>query len=76
METVDYKRLYEIQDEVLNIIFEEPTEFYRTYLIVNALRAQLNWFQYKQLISIFDREKRGYYELETVKKNYLNLETQ
>ena len=30
METIDYKRLYEIQDEVLDIIFEETTEFYLT----------------------------------------------
>ncbi|MBC8385633.1 MAG: nucleotidyl transferase AbiEii/AbiGii toxin family protein [Candidatus Cloacimonetes bacterium] len=30
METIDYNNLYKIQDEVLSLIFEEPTELYLT----------------------------------------------
>jgi predicted nuclease of restriction endonuclease-like (RecB) superfamily len=33
---------------------------------VSALRSQLNWYQYRQLISIDDDYKREYYELEAV----------
>ena len=38
-------------------------KFYRVYPIVNALRSQLNWTQYRHLISIDDDYKREYYEL-------------
>lgn len=41
-------------------------QFYRLYPIVNALRSQLNWTQYRMLIQIPDKDKREYYELETV----------
>ena len=41
-------------------------QFYRLYPIVFALRTQLNWSQYKQLIAIEDADKREYYELEAV----------
>jgi predicted nuclease of restriction endonuclease-like (RecB) superfamily len=39
-------------------------QFYRTYPIANALRSQLNWYQYRLLIRIDDNYKREYYELE------------
>ena len=45
-------------------------KFYREYPIMNALRAQLNWFQYRLLISISDSNKREYYELEAVKNGW------
>lgn len=41
-------------------------QFYRTYPIANTLCAQLNWSQYKLLISIPDPDKREYYQLEAV----------
>lgn len=41
-------------------------KFYRTYPIANTLCAQLNWSQYKLLISISDSDKREYYQLEAV----------
>lgn len=41
-------------------------QFYRLYPIVNALRSQLNWTQYRMLIQIPDKDKREYYEFETV----------
>ena len=41
-------------------------QFYLTYPIVNALRSQLNWSQYRMLIQIKDPDKREYYELEAV----------
>jgi hypothetical protein len=43
---------------------ERARRFYRTYPIATALRTQLNWFQYRLLISINDDRKREYYELE------------
>lgn len=49
-------------------------QFYRTYPIVNALRSQLNWFQYRMLIQIDDDEKREYYELESLKNNWTGRE--
>ena len=39
-------------------------QFYRRYPITNALRSQLNWYQYRLLIRIDDDYKREYYELE------------
>ena len=33
-------------------------QFYRTFPNTNALRSQLNWTQYKLLISIKDEDKR------------------
>ena len=41
-------------------------QFYRLYPIVNAVRSQLNWTQYRMLIQIEDPCKREYYELEAV----------
>ena len=45
---------------------ERARQFYRTYPIAAALRPQLNWTQYKLLISIPDIDKREYYELEAI----------
>jgi hypothetical protein len=39
-------------------------KFYRFYPVVATLRSQLNWFQYRLLVSIDDDYKREYYELE------------
>lgn len=45
-------------------------QFYNTYPIVNALRSQLNWSQYRMLIQIPDPDKREYYELEAVNEGW------
>jgi len=45
---------------------ETSRQFYRVYPIAHTLYAQLNWSQYKLLISIDDPDKREYYELESV----------
>jgi len=45
-------------------------QFYRTYPIVNALRSQLSWTQYRQLIRIEDDSKREYYFAEASKNNW------
>ena len=45
---------------------ERARQFYRAYPIASALRSQLNWSQYKMLISIEDKDKREYYECESV----------
>ena len=52
---------------------ERSRQFYRLYPIASALRTQLNWNQYKQLISISDPEKREYYELESVNNGWSSL---
>jgi predicted nuclease of restriction endonuclease-like (RecB) superfamily len=49
-------------------------QFYRIFPIVSAVRTQLNWSQYKMLISIDDNHKREYYELESVKNNWTGRE--
>ena len=49
-------------------------QFYRTYPIVNALRSQLNWSQYRMLVSIEDASKREYYELEAVNNGWTGRE--
>ncbi len=45
---------------------ERSRQFYREYPKASALRSQFNWFQYRQLISISNKEKREYYELEAI----------
>lgn len=45
-------------------------QFYLEYPIVNALRSQFNWTQYRHLIQISDKDKREYYELEAAKNNW------
>jgi hypothetical protein len=49
---------------------ERSRQFYREYPKASALRSQLNWFQYRTLISISDKDKREYYELEVVKNGW------
>lgn len=49
-------------------------QFYKTYPIGNALRSQLNWFQYRMLIQIPDADKREYYELEAVNNAWTGRE--
>lgn len=49
-------------------------QFYRVYPIVNALRSQLNWSQYRMLILIDDKDKREYYEHESVHNSWTGRE--
>jgi len=49
-------------------------KFYRLYPIVHALRAQLNWSQYRLLIAIDNDYKREYYELEAVNNGWTGRE--
>ena len=51
-------------------------QFYRVYPIVNALRSQLNWTQYRLLIQMDDPQKREYYELESVNHCWTARETE
>jgi len=53
---------------------ERARKFYRLYPIVTAVRAQLNWFQYRLLTGIDDDNKREYYELETVNNSWTGRE--
>lgn len=53
---------------------ERCRQFYRVFPIASALRSQLNWSQYKMLISIEDSSKREYYELEAVKNAWTGRE--
>lgn len=51
-------------------------QFYREYPIVNAVRSQLNWTQYRALIQIDNPKKREYYELESVNHGWTARETE
>ncbi|MBP5170612.1 MAG: hypothetical protein ILP04_00920 [Bacteroidales bacterium] len=53
---------------------ERARQFYRTYPNASALRPQLNWTQYKLLISISDSNKREYYELESINNCWTALQ--
>ncbi len=45
-------------------------QLYNAFPIVNALRSQLNWTQYRLLIRIEDKDKRTYYIEEACKNNW------
>ena len=45
-------------------------QFYKVFPIVNALRSQLNWFQYKLLIRIKDEDRREFYIAESVNNHW------
>lgn len=45
-------------------------QFYRSFPIMNALRSQLNWTQYRLLLTVSDEDKRSFYMAETVKNNW------
>lgn len=49
---------------------ERYRQFYRTFPIAAALRTQLNWTQYKSLISINDPDKREFYIAESIKNHW------
>lgn len=49
---------------------ERYRQFYRLFPIASALRTQLNWTQYKLLISLDDPDKREFYIAESVKNNW------
>lgn len=53
---------------------ERCRQFYRVFPIASALRTQLNWMQYKLLLSIKGKDKREYYELEAVKNGWTGRE--
>lgn len=49
-------------------------QFYRLYPIANTVCSQLNWSQYKLLISIADANKREYYQLESINNAWTKRE--
>lgn len=49
---------------------ERYRQFYRTFPIASALRSQLNWTQYKLLLSLDNDNKREFYIAESVKNNW------
>ena len=49
---------------------ERCRRFYRLFPIASALRTQLNWTQYKRLISIEDTDKRAFYIAESIKNHW------
>ncbi len=53
---------------------ERARQFFRIYPIASALRTQLQWSHYKQLISISDEAKREYYELESARNAWTGRE--
>jgi len=53
---------------------EIARQFYRIYPIANALRSQLNWYQYRLLIRMDDKDKREFYELESIRNGWTGRE--
>ncbi len=53
---------------------ERARQFYTEYPIATALRTQLNWYQYRLLIQIQDKDKREYYELEAINNSWTGRE--
>jgi predicted nuclease of restriction endonuclease-like (RecB) superfamily len=49
---------------------ERYRQFYRTFSIASALRTQLNWTQYKILLSIENEDKRNFYIAESIKNHW------
>jgi predicted nuclease of restriction endonuclease-like (RecB) superfamily len=49
---------------------ERYRQFYRTFSIASALRTQLNWTQYKILLSIDNEDKRNFYIAESIKNHW------
>lgn len=49
---------------------ERYRQFYKTFPIASALRTQLNWTQYKLLISVSDEDKRTFYIAESIKNHW------
>jgi len=56
-------------------VLHQAVQFYRTYPIVNGLRSQLNWSQYRALIQIPNADKREFFELESVNNAWNSEET-
>ena len=49
---------------------ERFRQFYKAFPIASALRTQLNWTQYKLLISLNSDDKRSFYIGESVKNHW------
>jgi DUF1016 N-terminal domain len=49
---------------------ERFRRFYRLFPIASAVRSQLNWTQYKLLISVEDADKRAFYIAESTKNHW------
>jgi predicted nuclease of restriction endonuclease-like (RecB) superfamily len=49
-------------------------QFYRVYPIWTAVRTELNWYQYRALMSVGDPDKREYYELEAIHNGWTGRE--
>lgn len=55
---------------------ERFRQFYKLFPITSALRTQLNWTQYKLLISINDSDKREFYIAESIKNAWTSRQTE
>jgi len=49
-------------------------KFYLTYPILDAVRLELSWTHYRQLLRIEDKEKRSFYEVECLKSRWSTRE--
>ncbi|KAB8033590.1 PDDEXK nuclease domain-containing protein [Fluviispira multicolorata] len=49
-------------------------KFYLAYPILDALRLELSWTHYRQLLRIEDKEKRSFYEVECLKSRWSTRE--
>src|SRR3989339_1970601 len=65
-ERADYgERLIEkltIDLDIQKSILYESMQFYKTYSIFHAVRGELSWTHYRELIRVIDKEQRQFYE--------------
>ncbi|ELV7525938.1 DUF1016 family protein [Flavobacterium psychrophilum] len=52
----------------------QSIQFYKTFPIVNEVRSQLNWSQYRLLIRIEDEDKRIFYIAESIKNHWSSVQ--
>lgn len=52
----------------------QSIQFYKTFPIVNEVRSQLNWSQYRLLIRLEDVDKRTFYIYESIKNHWSSVQ--
>lgn len=52
----------------------QSIQFYKAFPIVNEVRSQLNWSQYRLLIRIEDEDKRIFYIYESIKNHWSSVQ--
>ena len=77
-ERADYgERLIEkltIDLDIQKSILYESMQFYKTYSIFHAVRGELSWTHYRELIRVIDKEQRQFYENQIIQNGWSTRE--